>query len=125
MKALVFSLALLFTVGCETVPMSTGGDSSGDNVRYDCYTFDYPAQHVLTLPVAPLNSDVGMVDVIFHGDQLEATYVQSGLSQTWVFEDHLYVKVDPDLDAQYWDFRGAEEGETRKPEAVFECKKRR
>jgi hypothetical protein len=124
MKALIISLALLLAVGCETVPMSSGG-GDGDNVRYECYTYDYPAQHVLTLPVAPLNSEVGMVDVTFHGDQLDATYVRSGLSQTWFFEDRLYVKVDPDLDAQYWDFRGADEGEERKPESIFECKKRR
>ena len=124
MKALVASLIILFAVGCETVPMSSGG-GNGDNVRYDCYTYDYPAQHVLRLPVAPLNSEVGMVNVTFHGDQLEALYTRSGLTQIWMFEESLYIKVDPDLDAQYWDFRGASEGEERKPESVFECKKRR
>ena len=66
-----------------------------------------------------------MVDVIFHGEQLEAIYTRSGLTQLWMFEDSLYIKLDPDLTAGYWDFRGAEEGEERKPEAVFECKKRR
>ena len=125
MKTLVISTALLLAAGCETVPMSSGGGSSGGSVRYECYTYDYPAQHVLTLPVAPLNSDVGMVNVTFHGEQLEAIYQRSGLTQLWIFEDSLYIKVDPDLTASYMDFRGADEGETRKPDAVFECKKKR
>ena len=123
MRALVVSIALLLVAGCETVPMSDSGSGSG--VRYACYTYDYPAQHVLTLPVAPLNAEVGMVNVTFHGDTLEAIYQRSGLTQLWIFEDSLYIKVDPDLTAAYMDFRGAEEGETRKPDAVFECKKRR
>ncbi|NIV16858.1 MAG: hypothetical protein GWN47_00270 [Woeseiaceae bacterium] len=83
-----------------------------------------PAKHVLTLPVAPLNAEIAEVEVWFHGDYLTATYIRSGLSQLWVFEDRLYVKVNPDFDAQYWDFRGAEEGEERRPDAVFECNKR-
>ena len=125
MKTLIISMALLLAAGCETVPMSNSGGSSGDSVRYDCYTYDYPAQHVLRLPVAPLNSDVGVVNVTFHGDQLEAIYQRSGLTQLWIFEENLYIKVDPDLTAAYMDFRGADEGEKRTPDAVFECKKRR
>ena len=124
MKTLLISMALLLAAGCETIPMSSGGGNGG-SVRYECYTYDYPAQHVLSLPVAPLNSDVGMVNVTFHGDQLEAIYQRSGLTQLWIFEENLYIKVDPDLTAAYMDFRGADEGETRKPDAVFECKKRR
>ena len=124
MKALVVSMALLSAAGCA----SQGGhsmSSDGDSVRYECYTYDYPAQHVLTLPVAASNSDAGAVTMTFHGEQLLAMYQRSGLTQLWMFEDGLYVKVDPDLSAAYMDFRGAEEGETRKPDAVFECKKRR
>jgi len=126
MRIILFPLAFLLAAGCETVPMSSGGgDNSNGTVRYNCYTYDYPAQHVLTLPIAPLNSEVGVVSVTFHGEQLDAIYSRSGLTQIWIFEESLYVQVDPDLDAQYMDFRNAEEGEMRKPEAVFECKKRR
>ena len=77
------------------------------------------------MPVAPLNSEVGMVTVTFHGDRMEATYVRKGLTQIWLFEKHLYVELDPDYTAAYYDFTGAEEGELRKPKAVFECRKKR
>ena len=112
-------------VGCAGQPAETGSSTyTGSITRYQCYTY-VGSKHVLTLPVAPLNSDVGMVTVTFHGDGLDAIYQRSGLTQLWIFEDGLYIKLDPDLSAAYMDFRGAEEGEMRKPEAVFECKKRR
>jgi hypothetical protein len=107
----------------------SGGSSqvpdTGSSVRYECYTYDYPAQHVLTLPIAPLNSEVGEVNVIFHGEKMKATYLRNGLTQLWLFDENLYVQIDPDLTGKYMDFQGAEEGEQRKPEAIFECKKRR
>ena len=130
MTRLFTALSLLFLLGtaagCASLPASTGAQpaSASDNVRYECYTY-VGSKHVLTLPVAPLQSEVGMVTVTFHGERLEATYMRTGLTQLWIFEDGLYVKVDPDLTAAYMDFRGAEEGETRKPEAVFECRKKR
>ena len=81
MKALVVSIALLFVAGCASQPVSTGGSvrnetsqsatSTGGSVRYECYTY-VGSKHALTLPVAPLNSEVGMVTVTFHGDRLEA-----------------------------------------------------
>ena len=99
---------------------------SGGDARYLCYTYvGSGREHVLTLPVAPLNSDYGMLAVTFHGERLEATYERTGLTQAWWLDDSLYIKIDPDLSASYWDFRGAVEGEQRKPEAVFNCKKRR
>ncbi|MHC4228130.1 MAG: hypothetical protein ACYSW0_11950 [Planctomycetota bacterium] len=98
---------------------------TGSPVRYECYTYDHPAQHVLTLPVAPLNAPVAEVTVMFHGEQLTAIYTRNGLTQLWIFEENLYLQIDPDLSGKYMNFQGAEEGEKRKPEAVFECKKRR
>ena len=81
---------------------------------------------MLTLPVPENFAEVAIVEVWFQGNTLSATYLRQGLSQYWAFDDDrdLYVEVDPDNDAQYWDFRGAAEGETRNPEAVFECKRR-
>jgi hypothetical protein len=76
------------------------------------------------LPVAPFNSEVGTVTVTFHGDPKEATYVRKGLKQIWVFEERIYLELNPDFTAAYYDFNGAEEGERRKPEAVFKCTKR-
>ena len=126
MTRLLTALSTLFLLGtaagCAVQPVEAG--DSGGNTRYLCYTY-VDSKHVLTLPVAPLQSEVGMVTVTFHGERLEATYIRNGLTQLWVFEDGLYVKVDPDLTAGYMDFRGAEEGETRKPESVFECRKKR
>ena len=123
MKALVVSIALLLVAGCETLPVQSNHASG--QTRYVCYTYDYPGRHVLTLPVPPNNAEIASVDIWFQGNTLPVTYQRQGLTQLWVFDvDGLYVKVDPDNDAQYWDFRGAEEGETRKPDAVFECKKR-
>jgi hypothetical protein len=62
---------------------------------------------------------------MFHGEQLTAIYTRNGLTQLWIFEENLYLQIDPDLSGKYMNFQGAEEGEKRKPEAVFECKKRR
>ena len=126
MTRLFTALSTLFLLGtaagCAVQPVKAG--DSGGNTRYVCYTY-VGSKHVLTLPVAPLNSDVGMVSVTFHGEQLEAIYQRSGLTQLWIFEESLYIQVNPDLTAEYMDFRGADEGEARKPDAVFECKKRR
>lgn len=121
-KLVVLTLTLLFVSGCETLPVQSNHASG--QTRYVCYTYDYPAEHVLTLPVPPNNADTGLVDVWFQGNILPALYERQGLTQLWSFEVLLYVKVDADNDAQYWDFRGAEEGEKRTPEAVFECNRR-
>lgn len=86
MKALVVLIALLFAAGCASQPVSTGQPASvGGFVRYECYTY-VGSNHVLTLPVAPLNSEVGTVTVMFHGDPKEATYIRKGLKQIWLFE---------------------------------------
>ena len=124
---LAAGLALL--AGCEALPIKSNHASG--QPRYLCYTYDYPPVHVLTLPIPMDYSesgdiDIWIADVWFQGDVLTATYQRNGLSQFWAFDldGKLYVKVDPDGDAQYWDFRGASEGEKRTPQAVFECKKR-
>ena len=132
-KALTVSIALMCAAGCTTQSTSTASsgfkndssqlESPGRSVRYECYTY-VGSRHVLTLPVAPLNSDIAMVTVTFHGDPMEATYLRTGLTQRWVFGESVYVELDPDFTAAYYDFTGAEEGEMRKPESVFECKKR-
>ena len=124
MKALVISIALLLMAGCETLPLQS--NHASDQTRYVCYTYDYPGKHVLTLPVPENFAEVAIVEVWVQCNTLSATYIRKGLSQYWAFDDDrdLYVEVDPDNDAQYWDFSGAAEGETRKPESVFECKKR-
>ena len=129
MRSVIVALLLLFIAGCEALPIKSNHASG--QPRYLCYTYDYPPEHVLTLPV-PTNlletetTGFGFADVWFQGEVLPAKYERTGLSQFWAFDDDakLYVKVDPDGDAQYWDFRGAAEGEMRKPEAVFECSKR-
>ncbi len=125
MKTLVVSIALLCAAGCVTEPVSNGSQSVGarDDVRYECYTY-VGSNHVLTLPVAPLNSEVGTVTVMFHGDPKEARYVRKGLKQIWFFERNVYLELNPDFTGAYYDFAGAEEGERRKPEAVFKCTKK-
>lgn len=130
MKAIVVSIALSLVVGCALQPVGTDSTersgsvaSASSAVRYECYTY-IDRKHVLTLPVAPLNADRGLVKVSFHGDSMEAVYERAGLTQLWIFEDSLYVKVDPDLTAAYMDFRGAAEGEKRKPQSVFQCQKK-
>lgn len=125
-------IALLLMTGCESLPESVGGSArkggsqsvnTGSEVRYECYTY-VGSKHVLTLPVAPLDSPISTVNVTFLGDRIEAIYVRRGLTQSWMFDDRIFVELDPDLTAAYYDFTGAEQGEQRKPEAVFECKKR-
>ena len=123
MKTLTVTVAFCFLVGCESMPIQS--DHANERVRYVCYTYDYPAIHVLTLPLPTSDEPtLSFVSVWFQGDLVPAYYERNGLTQLWVFDDALYVKVDADNDAQYWDFRGAEEGEKRSPEAVFECKRR-
>ena len=92
------------------------------NERYECTNVS--DVRILTLPVAPLNASVAEVTITFHGDKLKATYVRKGLIQYWHLTDELYVELKPNLMAYYWDFEGAEEGETRNSEATFWCKKR-
>ena len=92
------------------------------NVRYECTNVS--DVRVLTLPVAPLGATVAQVQMVFHGDKLEATYVRNGLSQYWYLTDELYVELKPNLMAYYWDFEGAEDGESVTSEATFWCKKR-
>lgn len=127
MKALIGLTVLLFAAGCASMSNTTDtmqSGNTGDSVRYECYTY-VGSNLVLTLPIAPLNSAIALVDVTFHGEQLEAVYLRDGLTQIWTFEQGLYVQLDPDLSAKYMDFRGADEGERRSPESVFKCRKRR
>ena len=125
MKALVVSIALLFVAGCETMPMSSSDSQSGStggNARYECSAFQ-SSTHVLTLPV-PSDGE-WVVNVKLHGDSIEAVYSEVGLMKNWHFTDEIYIRVKPDMSAQYYDFTSADAGEKRTPEAMFECKKRR
>ena len=127
MRFLIFLSTIISLAGCETIEtiMSEYNYASGQT-RYVCSTYDshnYPSRHVLTLPIPPDNSNFTPVDVWFQGNIINAVYRRKGLAQFWVFDDDLYVRVDADNDAQYWDFQGADEGEKRKPQSVFKCKK--
>jgi len=99
---------------------------AGKGTRYECRTY-VGSKLVLTLPVLKIN---GTVIVTFHGTKIAAYYKRLGLNQLWNFDfddpntSH-YVQLSPDLTAGYYDFTGAEEGEKRKPESVFECTKRK
>ena len=77
------------------------------------------------MPIPEADAATQLVQITFHGDRIPATYQRNGLTQLWILEDSLYIQVDPDFVARYMDFRGAEEDERRKAEAVFECKKRK
>jgi len=120
MKALIVSIALLFAAGCASQSVNTGG-----LVRYECYTY-VDSNHVLTLPI-PETTDIAaqLVQITLHGDRIPAVYQRDGLTQLWILEENLYIQVGADFVARYMNFRGAEEGERRKAEAVFECKKRK
>lgn len=125
MKALIVSMAVLFAAGCAMQPMSTGQPlSTGGIERYECYTY-VDEKHVLTLPLPEPDAEIPLVEIIFQGDFIPTLYVRDGLTQLWVLEESLYIQLDPDFVARYMDFRSAEEGEARKAEAVFKCKKRR
>lgn len=122
MKALVGSIALLFTAGCASQPVSTDTHADGF-VRYECYTF-VDSNHVLTLPIPEADAATPLVQITFQGERIPAIYRRDGLTQLWILEDSLYIQVDPDFVARYMNFRGAEEGERRKADAVLECRKR-
>jgi hypothetical protein len=117
MKALIVSIALLFAAGCAMQSVSIGGP-----VRYECYTH-VDSNHVLTLPIPETDAATQHVEITFQGVRIPTIYQRDGLTQLWILEDSLYIQVDPDFDASYMDFRDAEEGERRAPEARFECKK--
>jgi hypothetical protein len=113
--------------------MPVQSDFGSDQARFVCYTFDYPAEHVLTLPVPDETDDsskmggagvIGAAPIWFQGSVVYARYERKGLTHLWWLWDDIFIKLDPDNVASYMDFRGAEEGEKRKPEAEFECKKR-
>ena len=112
--AMAFSFFLVAAV--------TNDAHAAKNVRYECTTAG--SEHVLTLPVAPLDAPVAEVKIVLHGVTLTATYVRDGLNQLWYLEKNLYVELTPNLIAHYWDFRGAEKGEERTSEATFWCKKK-
>ena len=125
MKALVVSIALLFVAGCETMPMRSSDSQSGStggNARYECSAFQ-SSTHVLTLPVP--SEGEWVVNVMLHGDSIEAVYSEVGLMKNWHFTDDIFIRVEPDMSANYYDFTSADAGEKRTPEAMFECKKRR
>ncbi len=128
MKPLVGSMALLFVAGCALQPESTDKSVSTDIlastgvVRYECYTY-VGSNHVLTLPIPEAEPATQLVQITFHGDRIPARYQRKGLTQLWMLGDSRYIQVDPDFVASYMDFKGAEEVERRKPEAVFQCKK--
>ncbi|MDA0995044.1 MAG: hypothetical protein O3A13_15625 [Proteobacteria bacterium] len=93
------------------------------NARYECGTHSDGV--LVILPVAPLNADVAEVTIVFHGENMKATYVRQGLKQFWYLTGEIYIELSPTMSAMYWDFTDAEEGETRSPEAVFTtCTKR-
>ena len=124
MKALLVSTTLLFAAGCASLPVSSSVSQSGSiggNTRYECSAI-HSSTHVLTLPV-PSDGE-SLVSVKLHGDSIEAIYSEVGLMKMWHFTDHIYIRVKPDMSAQYYDFTSADDGEERTPEAMFECKKR-
>lgn len=84
---------------------------TGKNARYDCGT--YSDGVLVTLPVAPLNAEVGEVTIIFHGEKMKAAYLRNGLKQFWYLTDSIYIELEPTMNAFYWDYTGADEGETR------------
>jgi hypothetical protein len=122
MKPLVGSIAPLFAAGCASQPANTDVDADGF-VRYECYTY-VGRNHVLTLPIPEADATTPFVQITFQGERIPAIYQRDGLTQLWILEDSLYIQVGPDFVARYMNFRGAEEGERRKAEAVFECRKR-
>ena len=123
-KLIVFALSL-FAAGCASLPMSSSDSQSGStggNARYECSAYQ-SGTHVLTLPV-PSDGET-LVSVKLHGDSIEAIYSEVGLMKIWSFTDKIYIRVKPDMSAQYYDFTSADDGEQRTPEAMFECKKRK
>jgi hypothetical protein len=133
MKALVVSIALLFAAGCALPPLSSSAspplsssasppERTGSNTRYECSAYQ-SSTHVLTLPV-PSDGE-WVVNVMLHGDSIEAVYSEVGLMKNWHFTDEIFIRVKPDMSAQYYDFTSADAGEKRTPEAMFNCRKRR
>ena len=125
MRTGIVVILVLFVAGCETVPMSSSDSQSGrtgGNPRYECSAFQ-SSRHVLTLPVP--SDSVPLVIVTLHGDAIEAVYSEVGLMKNWYFTDDIFIRVKPDMSAQYYDFTGADAGEERMPQAMFECRKRR
>lgn len=126
----LFALPFLVVVaGCALQPVTTNQPkttsqpvSTDSFVRYECYTY-VGSNHVLTLPIPGADADDPVVDVTFHGDPIGAVYVRRGLTQVWLFEEQIYLELDPDYSAAYYDFTGAEEGERRSPESVFQCER--
>ena len=60
------------------------------------------------------------------GDEgVRALYERSGLSRQWFFGRDLEFKLRLMVDGTglYYDFSGAEEGESRSPDSVFRCEK--
>jgi hypothetical protein len=110
-------------VGCGMTPLQS--NHASDQARYLCYTYDDPAQHVLTLPVPGNGAEESPVEIWFQGSILLAIYQPHDLTRRWIFDaDGSYVQVDSDKNALYWDFKGANEGEKRKAKSVFKCKAR-
>jgi hypothetical protein len=125
MKAPVVAIAFLFVAGCASQPVNTGQRAStGSLVRYECFTY-VGSNHVLTLPIPESDAATPLVQITLHGDRIPAIYQRQGLTQLWSLDESLYIQLDPDLVARYMNFKGAEQGEKRKAEAVFKCEKRK
>ena len=88
--------------------------------QYECGPVGDKGAVLLPVP----SSDGAVVNVRLHGRRIAATYLTSGLTELWHFEDGLYLEVEPwasGFTALYWDFRGAAPNEKRKPTSVFFC----
>lgn len=119
---MIFVIVLM--AGCASQSMGSGQPASGGGAtRYLCYTY-VGGKHVMTLPVPADDAETPLIPITFHGDTIWTIYQRNGLTQIWSFEEGLYIQIDPDLVGRYMDFRGAEEGERRQADSVFECKKR-
>ena len=115
----LFAFAAL-TVGCATAPQQAHQQHKPR--QYECGPIGNKRSVLLPVPEATGS----VVNVRLHGRQIPATYLTSGLTQFWAFDDtaRLFIQLDPDaagFTARYMDFRGAGADEKRKPTSVFFC----
>lgn len=141
MKALVVSITLLLAAGCETMPVSNGGDSSGGSVqaeesesaiieeKWKCFSiYDDRKKNVLielerykpwseVLGIEPDDPLMIFGTVTAAGTTNSARFSVEGLGRRWSWDlgdDDTYdyaLVIKPDGTGIYYDFTLLEDGE--------------
>ena len=133
-KLLILLLLSLGLIGCsESVPEQVKFETeSYDWKKWDCYDYGYGGEYLLTIGYIPeLTEDGFSVGKLFlKGSEspIDTIYSLNGVQHYWnwfgsssLVEQSYQIVIDSDGTGRFWDFTGAEEGESRDSKETYKC----